>query len=593
MARDKPKKKKQRRVKRRRPTAKPKIKRVQAAELTSVVARARELGLSAEDCNNLDAAVETLQYLFSELDRKRLTLARLRSLFGLKASEKSRDVLEQADVPEAAPGANAGDADSAALPSDAETEDTGAKADSAEEAVGSQPETPDADNAETEKPSEADPEPKKGHGRNGVKDYEGAETIDVSHPSLSPRDECPACPTGRVYEQRPRVLLRVEGQAPIKATCYELQTLRCNLCGKLFIAKPPDGVGEAKYEATSAAMIGVLKYGSGLPFNRLEKLEGFLGVPLPASTQWEIVRDAGQTITPVYEELIYQAAQGEVLHSDDTSARILDLLKENKELKSDPKARTGIFTTGFVVLLGALRVALFFTGRKHAGENAEEVLAKRATELGPPILMSDALDRNVPQTAEVIEANCLAHGRRKFVDAIPSFPDECRYVLETIGSVYKNDADTKSLSLSPDDRLAFHVEHSKPLMEDLEKWLEQQLADKLVEPNSSLGMSIAYMLNHWEPLTLFLREPGAPLDNNICERGLKKAILHRRNSLFYKTLNGAKIGDVFMSLIYTTEICGGNPFDYLTQLLSHPDDVAKTPWNWLPWTYQTTLKALG
>jgi transposase len=63
------------------------------------------------------------------------------------------------------------------------------------------------------------------------------------------------------------------------------------------------------------------------------------------------------------------------------------------------------------------------------------------------------------------------------------------------------------------------------------------------------------MLKHWEKLTLFLRHPGPPLDNNICERALKKAILHRKNALFYKTVNGAHVGDVFMSLIYTCELC--------------------------------------
>ena len=147
----------------------------------------------------------------------------------------------------------------------------------------------------------------------------------------------------------------------------KLQPLRCNLCGKIFTARSPDGFGEEKYDATSAAMIGLLKYGSGLPFNRLERLERNLGIPFPASTQWGIVRDAAETIEAVHTELIRQAAQGEVLHNDDTSATILELSKENKELRASGKAeagaRTGVFATCVVAVVGALRIALFFTGR--------------------------------------------------------------------------------------------------------------------------------------------------------------------------------------------------------------------------------------
>jgi hypothetical protein len=100
------------------------------------------------------------------------------------------------------------------------------------------------------------------------------------------------------------------------------------------------------------------------------------------------------------------------------------------------------------------------------------------------------------------------------------------------------------------------------------------------------------MLKHWAKLTLFLRVPGAPLDNNVCERALKKAILHRKNALFYKTLNGARVGDVFMSLIHTTELNGIPPFEYLVALQRHHQAVALDPSEWLPWTYEATLTEL-
>ena len=164
-------------------------------------------------------------------------------------------------------------------------------------------------------------------------------------------------------------------------------------------------------------------------------------------------------------------------------------------------------------------------------------------------------------------------------------------MLEKLAGVYRNDAIAKQKALSPEDRLVFHQKASAPLMAELKAWGSEKLDTRTVEPNSGLGKAISYMLKYWERLTLFLRQVGAPLDNNICERALKKAILHRKNSSFYKTLNGAYTGDVFMSLIHTTELCGGNTFEYLVALLKNPEAVEAVPADWLPWTYQATLRA--
>jgi transposase len=115
---------------------------------------------------------------------------------------------------------------------------------------------------------------------------------------------------------------------------------------------------------------------------------------------------------------------------------------------------------------------------------------------------------------------------------MPNFPDACRHVLEALGKIYHYDAQAKKNKLSAEERLGFHQQHSGPVMEDLHRWLSAQLEEKKVEPNSGLGGAIAYQLKHWGRLMLFLRQAGAPLDNNVCERSLKKAILHRKNSLF-------------------------------------------------------------
>jgi hypothetical protein len=322
-------------------------------------------------------------------------------------------------------------------------------------------------------------------------------------------------------------------------------------------------------------MIALLKYGSGMPFYRLEKLEHLLGIPLSASTQWEIVEEAAEVIKAARDELIRQAAQGEVLHNDDTSMRVLRLAREPSD------ERTGVFTSGIVSTQQGQRIALYFTGRQHAGENLRDVLDHRAGQLATPVQMCDALSRNTPK----LLANCLAHGRRQFVEVAANFPEPCRYVLETLGSVYKYDAQARAAQLSPQERLVFHQHHSQPVMKTLHEWLEAQFAQHLVEPNSGLGKAITYFLRHWKGLTAFLREAGAPVDNNLCERGLKRAVLHRKNALFYRTLHGSEVGDLFMSLIHSCELAGVNAFDYLSQLQRHTAELAANPTAWMPWNY--------
>ncbi len=421
----------------------------------------------------------------------------------------------------------------------------------------------------------------KGHGKKDTSAYTSAEKITVSHTELKPGDKCLSCPNGKIYPWTPGRVVRFTGGAPLQAKVWELEKLRCNLCGEIFTAEMPEEAGAEKYDETSGAMIALLRYGSGLPFTRLEQLQESMGSPLPASTQWDIVEKVADRIYPVYEELIREAAQGDVIHNDDTTMKILDLPNDED--------RKGCFTTGILSRVNGRKVVVFFTGRKHAGENIADLLQQRETELASPIQMCDALSRNIPKEFETILANCLVHARRKFVDVTESFPDECRFVIEALAVIYKNDKTAREQNLSQDSRLAWHKAESAPVMEQLHIWLEDQFDDKKTEPNSGLGKAISYMLKHWEPLTLFLRVAGAPLDNNLCEQALKRAILHRKNSLFYKTSHGAYIGDLFMSLIHTCKMTQINPFDYLVALQRNSAEVIRVPRNWLPWQYKATV----
>jgi len=550
---------------------------VHIGTLEAILERAATGALVAEDVETLRAAVDTLAVLTRELEAKGVSIARLRKLIFGASTEKTSNVV--GDAPPA-----------------------------------------EEDEAQGDSRKKKRSKKRKGHGRNGAKAYRGAEKVPVAHAKLRHKDPCPDCGDGKIYRMaEPAVLIRIRGVAPLYAKLYELERFRCNLCGKVFTADAPPGTGDEKYDATSAVMIALMKYGCGLPFNRLERLEGSLGIPLPASTQWEVVARAAAALRPVFDELLRQAAQGEVIHNDDTTMKILELdpqslkevLSEDNNAAADapstcpdpealeresaeekdavPDGRSGVFTSGIVSISDDRRIALFLTGWRHAGENLGKVLAKRVAELSPPIQMCDALSRNTAGDFASILANCNAHARRRFVDVAENFPDEVRYVLEVFEEVYAHDAEAKEQGMSAKERLRFHQVNSGPLMGKLKRWLREQIIKRKVEPNSGLGEAIGYMQTHWRKLILFLRVPGAPLDNNICERALKKAILHRKNAYFYKTENGARVGDLFMSLIHTAELNGIAAFEYLVALQQHASAAASNPAAWMPWTYHETL----
>ena len=514
-------------------------------EITQLIERLETRSLNDEDYEIIKDFIGTVVNVNRELEKKKISINRLKKLFNIQ-NEKSKNILPKET-----------------------SQDEG--------------EDGHTDSKNNNK-RKGERKKRKGHGRNGASKYSGAKRVKVSHPTLKKGDRCPGCLKGKLYNNiDPGVFVRVKSSPPFEAVIYEREKLRCNLCGEIYTAPLPLDAGNKKYDASVAAMIAVLKYGSGFPFYRMGVLQDMCNIPLPPSTQWDILKEAVKKVYPPYEELVTYAAQGEVVYNDDTNMKVLSLLKENN--KENPE-RKGIFTTGIVSRVEENLIALYFTGRKHAGENLNELLQKRIKSKGPPIQMCDALSRNVPEEFKVLLANCLCHGRRKFVDIIPNFPLECTFVIEQFKEVYRNEATAKKEKMTKEKRLSFHQEKSGPIMADLKDWMDTQINEKKVEPNSGLGEAINYMRNHWEALTLFLHVPGAPLDNNIVERALKKAILHRKNSYFYKTLNGALVGDIFMSLIETCRLAKVNALKYITSLLECSADVKMDPASWMPWNFQ-------
>ncbi len=525
----------------------PEVTTLTEAQLEQLLAEVRPL-VPAATYQLLDGLLQTLQWIMAAFEQKTLSIARLkRMLFGHSTETTAKVFPPQ-------PGTD-----------------------------------PASDHAPVEPKAK-----RKGHGRKGSKDYPGAQRLPIPHPTLKVGQLCPQCLRAKLYLLKtPARLIRIVAQPLFQATLYELERLRCALCGAVFTAAAPPEAGTSKYDPSVGTMLAIMRYGAGQPMYRMDKWQTHFGVPLPASTQWELIEAASATPALIYDALIGIGAQGRLLHHDDTTMRVNSLRQQLRQAPAPPqgKKRTGIFTTNIVSQVGPHPVALFFTGDKHAGENLDQLLQRRAAGLDQPLQMCDGLSRNHSKEFETILCNCLLHGRRGFVEVVEDFPEECRFVVKSLRDVYRVDAQAKEQKLSDADRLALHQEHSRPVMDTLHAWMNEQFQQRKVEPNSGLGEAIKYMLKRWEPLTRFLEVAGAPLDNNLSERALKMAVLHRRNSMSYKTLNGARVGDLYMSLIHTCQLNRVNPFGYLMAMQRHGQEVLKNVNRWLPWNFAQAEEA--
>ena len=404
--------------------------------------------------------VNTLAAVTSILNSHRAMLARLKRLFGLSKSERSRDLLrgQDADV-DAAP----------------QCDDSGAAAS-------------DSDSDEQTAATSPGREKRKGHGRLPVSMYEAATHIAVQHQSLQVGGCCPHCRSGKLYElKEPAQYLRIFGQPVFAGTCWNCQRLRCSSCGSVHTARAPAEAQGPKFDETAVAMLALSRYSLGLPLNRIERMQQHMRLPVPSSTQWDVLHDNAPAFEPVFAELERQGAQGEVVHNDDTYARLLAFMGERraKLLQAadfpDPE-RVGMFTTAIVSITNEQSIVLFYTGRKYAGENLAALLEARAEELEPPTLMCDGLDsRNLPAGHAVDASSCIAHARRGIVDQVVNFPRECRHVLDELRKVYRVDAECKKARLSPASGSPRISSTASPSWM-AQAWLQAELDDKRAEP---------------------------------------------------------------------------------------------------------------
>jgi transposase len=538
------------------------IPKANAKEIEALIERVRKYDIERRDAELIERLLRTVMMLLNLLERKNLSIRKLRAMIFGPRTEKRKG----AD-PASEKNAEPAEEEKSGEPQTATRNEITA-AINREEAVES-----------VEKPR------RKGHGRRPASAYSSAKVVSCRHENYKAGDHCPdpLC-QGRLYNRNePTMLLQFTGQPLITATKYEREVLRCSACLEQYVAPLPAGVEDERFDATADATIALMRYGGGMPWYRQSGLQAMCGVPLSESVMWERCEATADAALDIFLLLNRMAADGEVMQTDDTCVRILSCLKEDRRQKEGKGRATN--TSGNVVKVGDRRIALYASGRRHAGENLAELLQMRSAGLDRPVQMSDALAANWIGQEKVIGAKCLAHGRRNVLDLAAIHPAECDVVLNALGKVYGYEAETKEMS--KEERLGYHREKSRPVMRELKEWIEQQFRERLVEPNSNLGPALQYWLNHWSALTKFLEVPGAPLDNNEVERALKQFILMRKNSLFFKTEHGAAVGDILASLIMTCRLGGINAWEYLVTIMRHKKEARRNPHLYLPWNYKS------
>jgi transposase len=496
--------------------------------------------------------IRAIVWMNLSLQEKELTIHRLRSIFGIK-TETAKKLLEVAQG--TTPESNDVDKDS----------------------------PPDGDK---DSPPAKRKKDKKGHGHQPASAFTEAKMISVAHQILKKGGLCPSCRQGKLFSLKPGSVIRIVGQPWLNVEIYRPERLRCATCGRTFTAALPAEIAVgSRADSTAKAIVSILKYRGGIPFYRQQQMQEMLGTPLSASEIWQMTEETADSVHPIYVLLCQEAADARVLQNDDTAANILSIKQQIQDEK-----RKGTFTTAILATLAdEIRIGLFFTGRKHAGENLNELLNDRPKGRDPPIQQCDASSRNVPKDHETQLANCLAHARRKFYDLVEVWPRVVTKIIGLFATLYIND---RIAPLDPQERLVWHQKNSTPVMQEIKNYCDTLLASKEVEPNGSLGKAIAYLNNHWEAFTLFLRVPGVPLTNNEGEQLIKRAVLNRKNAYFFRNETGAKIADILMSVIETCVYNGINPWNYLVAIQTYEKDARSNPRLWLPWVYESRFKEL-
>ena len=428
---------------------------------------------------------------------------------------------------------------------------------------------------------------------------------------------CPCC-AKKMAIIRSKERTTVFSQPLIYTRTDIAESCHCEVCDVTATAATPEDTKDTigRYHFSAVANLAALRYLWGMASLRLQEYSRNVGLNISDSTQWALFEEAAGRLLKFVQFLKNEAANSGTCYVDDTHQLIISIAREiedeqNEALrngKNPERVRSGIHTTNMTAEFPDGQIVLYQSGLHHAGEALAGLLSKRTTE-EQIVIMADASSSNTSKlkgtSADVKVSNCNAHGVRKFKELAKAekeaaeglliddhkVSEEIGFFLRGYKRIFENDRHAKSLA--PPERLAFHAKESLPIMEAMRDKIEKNFAKKRVEPNSAVGAAYRYFLNHWQELAAFCVVEGAPVSNNLCERMLKSAIRHRKNSLFFKTQVGAAVGDILTSVLMTAKANELNPVEYLQNLLTHRDHWLQSPKDWLPWNYPATMARLN
>jgi hypothetical protein len=543
----------------------------------------------------------------SRIARTESQIARLRAKLDKQRQAAGAQHQPPGEQPAASGSVNAADASTFASLSDEGGGSTGGDGGTSPDDA-ARPTSDDAKDAEKDASEPA----KKGHGRHGAGAFTSAKEVLHALALGVLGTLCAACGIGRMGRYRDKVIVRVVGQSLFAAERHTFEQARCRLCGAIIRAEGVvpvlDGIGTeyVTYHWSACAMLIVMHYFAGAPFKRLEALHQGWGIPMPDANQWQLVDRGDDLLSPLYKAIErYGVRHATTLRIDDTGSMIIELRRQIQEQtaalqllgESTRDVRTGINATGVYLDTDQGSVVLFFTGRHHAGEIIDQLLAHRrlvarATQK-KLIKVTDAASKNFDhgQGDLLEEAVCNAHAFLKFRAIKAAFPVEYAVAGQVYKNVFDNDDEAKARGLDDHERMLYHLSRSKPEMERLLQMCKDKVVAGLVEPNSPLWEPLSFVINQWDRLTRFYQVPGVPLDTNVVEQTLIIPVRYLAGSFAYKTQNGADVGDRHMSLVATANANGVEPVAYLTECLENHRDLADRPQHYLPWAYKKRLEA--
>ena len=366
-----------------------------------------------------------------------------------------------------------------------------------------------------------------------------------------------------LYTYKPPRLVRVRHKRK-KYACR-------NGCCIVTAPGPPKVVEGGRFSSSLYADVVTKRSFDAIPFHRQADAFGRAGIPLSASTLCDLFHTAADVLTPLYNVLLDEVRAAEVVHADETPQPVIDV---------------GGTKRSYVWTFATPSLAAYVHSGSRSGETPLRVLAD-----SQGVLVADGYSGyNAVTTPDSRKrAGCLAHARRKFVDAEGQAHDEVHWLIERIAQVYAIEKRARESGLAGSEKhRELRQSETRPIMDEIRAWLTEQKSR--ARPKSEFGKAVGYTDKQWDALTVFLDDPAVSPDNNLAERMLRRIALARRSSMFVAHDTSGQRYAINMSLVASCRLNGIDPTAYLTDVLNRiADHPAKRLAELLPDRWEPTV----